>query len=234
MAIPAGLIEVQGVPNHFIEQIWIRVRARNPNPEAPPSDAFIRLFNDVVRAVLYDNMPLPHIMDVSSMVMATLRFMLQENAEGEDQDLEYQYLGDENLEDEGRDPDDEARFQLLYRRAFGTPADVVAEEMVHALVYPYVGHEVDDEDDEDSDDEDLDHDDLEDASRRHAPRGTRESESFSSLTTQALLQQREARHLAGLETSEMDHEITRRIRRSPAAVVDIRALGYAMSNYFME
>ncbi|KAJ4352279.1 uncharacterized protein N0V89_007627 [Didymosphaeria variabile] len=73
-APPDTLIRIDSVPQAFINQLWSQVRCTKF--ESPASESNIRLFNDLVRSVMQDNHPLPHLSDVSSMVSSLLLFML--------------------------------------------------------------------------------------------------------------------------------------------------------------
>ena len=78
---PLGLIEIPGVPDAFIGQIWLRSwpelhSASSSTFPWTPTTSNVRLFNDVVRAVLHDNAPLPELSAVASLVRDLLLFSL--------------------------------------------------------------------------------------------------------------------------------------------------------------
>lgn len=78
---PLGLIEISGVPEEFIGQIWLRSwpelhSASSSSFPWTPTTSNVRLFNDVVRAVLHDNAPLPELSAVASLVRDLFLFSL--------------------------------------------------------------------------------------------------------------------------------------------------------------
>ena len=78
--VPNDLVRIDSVPPEYIQQIWSTIWPAlcviDPYFQWDASSSNVRLFNDIVRAVLYNNLPLPRVSEVADLVNYLLLFSL--------------------------------------------------------------------------------------------------------------------------------------------------------------